>query len=225
MKNLIIVLVFTFTSFSLFAQSEKYISAMQDNLSKVSYNASPDELMQIGNTFERIGAAEKEEWLPSYYASLMYMYVAQKSMKDSDKLSMAVDKAWENIEKTEAISGEHDEVLALKAYVYFGYIWKNPMINGARYSKKAYSLLEKAMELNPNNPRPYYLKGQNTFYTPSMWGGGAENAKPLLLTAKEKFDTFEKTDALMPQWGEEGNNYMLKQVGVEVPTVQTASEE
>lgn len=218
MKNVVFIFVLIISGINLYAQSDKYVKAMESNLAKINYQSSAEDLLELGNAFERIAAAEKKEWLPSYYATLMYMYVAQKSMQDKDKLSMAVDKAWQNIELTEEKAGEHDEVLALKAYVYFGYIWKNPMLNGAMYSGKAYGLLEKAMELNPNNPRPYYLKGQNTFYTPAMWGGGAKNAKPLLLTAQEKFNTFEKTTSLMPDWGKEGNNYMLKQVGVEVDT-------
>ena len=208
---------------AIFAQSEKYIAAMEANLEKGSYQAEPDELIKVANAFERIAAAEPTEWMPSYYATLMYMYVAQKSMQDADKLEMAVDKAWENIEKTEAISGENSEVLALKAYVYFGYIWKNPMVNGALYSGKANELLAKSMELNPENPRPYYLKGQNTFFTPAMWGGGEEAAKPLLVTAQEKFDKFEKENSLTPDWGEGGNNFMLGKVGITVEEKATTN--
>lgn len=221
MKNLVLLICLMISASSLFGQSEKYVGAMEANLAKVSYDASPEDLINIANAFERIAGAEKTEWLPSYYATLMYMYVAQKSMQDAEKLEMAVEKAWENIEKTEAISGENSEVLALKAYVYFGYIWKNPMVNGALYSGKANELLEKSMTLNPENPRPYYLKGQNTFFTPAMWGGGADASRPLILKAQEKFAVFEKENSLSPDWGEGGNNFMLGKLGIEVAQKET----
>ena len=216
MKNLVLVFSLMVVTNAMFGQSEKYVGAMEANLAKGTYEAEPEELINVANAFERIAGAEPSEWLPSYYAALMYMYIAQKSMQDADKLEMAVEKAWENIEKAVAISGENSEVLTLKAYVYLGYIWKNPMINGAMYTGKAYTLLDKAMELDPENPRPYYLKGQNTFFTPSMWGGGADTAKPLLVKAQEKFEGYEKVSTISPDWGEGGNNFMLGKVGIEV---------
>lgn len=227
MKNLILAIGLLLLATNIFAQSDKYVSAMEANLAKGTYQAEPKDLINVANAFERIASAEPEQWLPSYYASLMHMYVAQKSLQnqETDQLEAAVEKAWENIEKAEAISGENSEVLALKAYVYFGYIWKNPMVNGALYSGKAYKLLDQAMVLDPSNPRPYYLKGQNTFFTPAMWGGGVDAAKPLLLKAQEKFKTFEKENSLSPVWGEGGNNFMLSKVGVEVAEEKSMDEE
>jgi hypothetical protein len=65
--------------------------------------------------------------------------------------------------------------------------------------------LEKAIELNENNPRPYYLLGSNLFYTPEAYGGGLAAACPMLKTAKEKFENFAPADSISPDWGEDFN--------------------
>ena len=59
------------------------------------------------------------------------------------------------------------------------------------------------------NPRPYYLKGQNTYFTPAFFGGGVENALPLFKEAQAKFDAFEKASSIHPDWGAGTNSYFL----------------
>ncbi|RYG51002.1 MAG: hypothetical protein EOO01_09435, partial [Chitinophagaceae bacterium] len=50
------------------AQSEKYNEAMQKNLSRFDSVKTTAEFQALAATFERIGDAEKTEWLPYYYA-------------------------------------------------------------------------------------------------------------------------------------------------------------
>ena len=64
-------------------------------------------------------------------------------------------------------------------------------------------LLEKAIALDPENPRAYLLKGQTSFYIPEMFGGSREEAKKSLLMAKEKFASSANPDKLQPSWGKE----------------------
>ena len=53
-----------------YSQSEKYTQAMKTNLSKFDSIKSSEEYQALAATFERIGDAEKTEWLPYYYSSL-----------------------------------------------------------------------------------------------------------------------------------------------------------
>lgn len=83
------------------------------------------------------------------------------------------------------------------------------MINGAMYGPKAISQFDAAIKANPDNPRPYSLKAQNLYYTPAMFGGGPESARPFLDMANEKYESFEPESELAPTWGKETNDYFL----------------
>ena len=60
-----------------------------------------------------------------------------------------------------------------------------------------------AMNLDSENPRPYFLKGMGTMYTPEQFGGGKDKAIPLLETALAKYKTFVPKSSIMPNWGED----------------------
>ena len=60
--------------------------------------------------------------------------------------------------------------------------------------------LADAMRLGKDNPRVWLVQGIGTFFTPPMWGGGAENA----LGQLSKAETYFKSDHPargMPAWG------------------------
>lgn len=73
------------------------------------------------------------------------------------------------------------------------------------------SHIEKAIGIDPDNPRAYLVKGIMINNTPEMYGGGANRALPVLKKAKVVF-TKESTDSLMPDWGQLENLAWLGQV-------------
>jgi hypothetical protein len=54
-----------------FAQSDKYMEAMKKNLALFDSAKTNADYQALANTFERIGNAEKTQWLPYYYAGLV----------------------------------------------------------------------------------------------------------------------------------------------------------
>ena len=212
MKNLIIFLIATTISITAFAQNEKYIKAMGTQLEKLQAAKSVDDYQTVANGFERIAKAETNEWLPGYYQSFCYMMMAAGTMeKDPSKIDTYLDQAQAALDATKKLAGGESEVFALQGYIYQGRIWPNPQQRGAEYTQKSYEALGAAMAINPANPRPYFIKGQNTFFMPEFWGGGVKNAMPLLSEAKEKFEVFEPASKLHPTWGAERNAYLWKQ--------------
>lgn len=69
--------------------------------------------------------------------------------------------------------------------------------------------LDKALELNPDNPRVYYLRAIITLHTPETFGGGASKALPLFRIADEKFKIFVPKTSISPNWGKELNEIEL----------------
>ena len=209
-KSIIILSLLVIATLSSFAQNEKYISIMESTIPKLDIDKI-ESIQDAANTFERIASMETTEWLPNYYASYAYMRIAiyYMSQSDTEKMVASIEKAQVLLDKAKAIESEHSEIYTLQGYIYQGHIWEGPMVNGALYSGKCYEQLEKAIALDPDNPRPYYLKGQNLFFTPSFFGGGPENAKPSLESANEKFATFKPASSIHPNWGAPKNKQLL----------------
>lgn len=215
MKNIILICLFLSITLTSFAQSPKYIAAMEKTLTGISGKADLEDYKKAANTFERIASAEKEEFLPSYYHAYCHMMIAVSLMRSEPaKMNEHIDQAQKSLDKAKELAKEVDEseILTMQGFIYQGRIWENPQVKGMIYSPKSTAMLQKAIEANPENPRPYYLLGQNTYYTPAMWGGGAENAKPFLVTAKEKYENAENVSSIHPTWGEGSNNYLLRKI-------------
>ena len=199
------------TTYQLEAQSARYVATMEKNLSMLDTARNMNTLTKLSNTFERIAQAETEEWLPNYYAAYAHFRLATVYVQQEDMANCLahIDKAQEALDQAIALEGQHSELLALQGLIYQGRIWENPMVKGAEYSPKSHAVLDQAIALDPNNPRAYFLKGQNVFYTPEFFGGGAENAKPLLEKAAALFASTKAESSIAPNWGEKTNTYLL----------------
>ena len=110
MKNLIIVLI-SIISFSGIAQN-KYEEGMQKALDLWSAN-KPWEAV---NLFERIAAAEPDEWLPPYYASLIGV-VHSFGLKDEAIMKDQLDKAMGFLNDAKAISEDNPELIERGIFV------------------------------------------------------------------------------------------------------------
>src|ERR1700733_2370652 len=69
-KTAFLFLVAGCLSLATFAQSEKYAASMQTNLALFDSAKKYEDFNKMANNFERIGDAEKTQWLPYYYAAL-----------------------------------------------------------------------------------------------------------------------------------------------------------
>lgn len=212
MKKSILILVACFISTFTFAQNEKYTSMMEATIKKMEAAKTQDEIQNVANTFERISNAEKEEWLPAYYNALCNVNIASLVMRggENDKIVAFVDKAQAALDQCIKLVPNESELYALQGYIYTSRIWADPMNGGAIFSPMAHEAFGKAIAMNKNNPRAYYLRGQLVFYTPEFWGGGPKNAHKDLAQAAELFKNFKADSSIHPNWGFGGNAYHLE---------------
>ena len=192
------------------AQSEKYIAAMKKNLAAIDSSfKNPADLITLSNNFERIGAAEKTQWLPYYYAAFCqvnYGFIIQ----DKDKIDGFADRAAVLIVKADSLSPNNSEISCIKSMIASCHMMVNPQQRWQEYSPASSSNIEAAMQQDPANPRPYYLKGQGLVYTPEQFGGGCKTAKPVLETAMEKYSSFKPASDINPSWGKSQVENLLK---------------
>jgi len=205
MKTLIMLLIAALAVDSpAWAQSAQYQQAMTDAINamrSLNEKTPATEFVSTANRFERIAGAEPGQWLPRYYAGLLYVY-AGFSGKDAAEKDRYLDQADRYLKEAEAID-KNDELAVLNAYIAQARMVVDPMSRWQAYGPIAQAGIEKAKALNPANPRPYLLEGSSLMYTPAQFGGGTDTACPLLRQAAEKFATFKPATNLHPSWGDD----------------------
>ncbi len=194
-----------------FAQSDKYAGAMKKNISMLDSAMQKGNAKELANNFERIGDAEKSQWLPYYYAAYCNV-ISTYTEKDKTKNDAIADKAEELIIKAEGLAGkENSEIAVIKSMIASAHMMVDPQSRYMQYGAASASNIEKAKALDPSNPRPFYLEGQAKLYTPEAFGGGKDVAKPLFEKALAMFDAFKPASELHPTWGKSATQYFLAQ--------------
>lgn len=200
MKKILFAVAFLSFSVATMAQSEKYNGAMTSHLTQLELNKTADDFLSSSAAFERIANAEKNQWLPYYYAAYTQaLYVFIKN--DPPSNDQYADKVDSLLAKADALSPNNSEISVIKSLVATLRMIVNPMERYQTYGPAIEKALNEAKAQDPNNPRPYFIAGQNLRYTPEQFGGGCEPAKPILVEAQKKFETFKPASELHPNWG------------------------
>ena len=210
--KIIVCLLITITVCNVYnAQDTRFINAMKKNLDRMDTVKNLEGYIDLANAFERIALAEKDKWLPYYYAALSQTLA---SFTDTvlNKKDSYLDKAVELINIADSLKPNEAENYVLRGMVAQARLQLDPMNRWMKYGQESTANFKKAMEIDSTNPRPEYLMGINTYYTPEQFGGGAIAAKPLLENSLHKFEIFEPENELMPNWGREMVESLLTQI-------------
>ena len=206
MKKIIVLTVALFAITIASAQSEKYLKAMQENISTLDAIQTAQGWTEVGNNFQRIADAEKTQWLPYYYVALSnvmagYMQGAGNSTPNPAVTDPLADKAEEALNKAQALTKENSEIFIVKKMIATLRMSADPQNRWQTYGPQAAEALQRAKTLNPDNPRVYMLEGQDKFFTPEQFGGSKSEAKNLFDQSVKKFESFKAESAIHPQWG------------------------
>ncbi|RYY69425.1 MAG: hypothetical protein EOO13_09550 [Chitinophagaceae bacterium] len=209
-KLFILTAAFFISAASLFAQGDKYQSAMKDNLAAIGPAfKNPAELLALANKFERIALAEKTQWLPFYYAAYCQVNYAFMQQEDKSKIDAWADKATELIKQADMLQPNNSEISCVKSMIATSHLMVDPMQRYMEYGPESQKYLDAAMQQDPTNPRPEMLIGQSLKYTPEQFGGGCKTAKEKLEAAMKKFEAFKPASDLHPNWGVEHTRQLL----------------
>jgi len=211
MKQTAFLLLFMLGSFSLFAQSEKYQKTMQQRIAEMETAVQNGNMPALANTFQRIAEAEKNQWLPYYYAAYCQVMTALLE-QDKSKVDPIADKAEVLLKKAEELAGgANSEINVIYSMIATAHLTVDPAARWMQYGQSSSAFLEKAKAQDPTNPRPLYLEGQSKFYTPEQFGGGKAAAAQVLEKAIAMFDQFKPDSELHPTWGKAAAQYFLAQ--------------
>jgi hypothetical protein len=167
--------------------------------------------VEQSNKLSLIAKKWSNEWIAHYYAAYSKAMLSFLE-KDEDKRDAYLDDADKEKENAVSILGkENDETYVLAAMIANGRLAVKPASRFQKYGKIFDDNLDKAKELNPNNPRIYLLLGNSRFYKPKMFGGGKKPALPYYEKAEELFVKEDASDIAKPHWGKNQNEYHLQE--------------
>lgn len=198
-KVIILSFVFVNTMFAAFSQNDKFTAAMTSTLEQMKTAKTPEESAAVAAKFERIGDAEKTQWLPFYYAALIKAGMAFEA-KDKDK---AADEATVLLDKADALEKNNSEILCTRASICYAHMMVDPMSRWMQYGAEATKNLDASIKADATNPRPVILKANSLKNTPEQFGGGCATAKPVAEQAAKLLANFKPASALHPTWGKE----------------------
>ena len=198
----------TFTKLHATAQAA-WEAPLLAQIERVKQLSDDESLAPVAQTVERIAAANPTALWPNYYAAHYNLLLHWTS---GDKgCAACVERADALINIAEKLAPNDSEIMTLRARYYQAMLGLHPM-RAPFYGPKATNLLEAAVKRDPTNPRAQATLGSNLYYTPSMFGGGAEAARPHLQKAEELY-AVEATHHIranyLPNWGRGMNSSML----------------
>ncbi|WP_303311806.1 hypothetical protein [Hymenobacter sp. BT730] len=216
MKNALLVLAFAASSLSATAQQSAakvpvattaaapagYTDMMAATITELTSTGDPAKLLEIVSKLERAAAAAPTDWLPQYYQAYGRMLACFTSKEEGDVKDKYLDQAEASLAQARKLGGDESELLVLQAYIYQARLGISPMARSGKYSRMVAEVLGQAKGLNPANPRIYLVEGNNLHFTPKMFGGGPEVAKPVFEEGKARFAAFKPANSLAPNWGE-----------------------
>ena len=142
---------------------------------------------EAAQLFERISTAEKDNWLPSYYAATV-LIIDGFAIGDEAKLTTHLNKAQELLDKAFAVSKNNPELLITQAFLNLVYVAFDGQKYGMTLSGKNVQLYEQALQIDPENPRVVLAKAE--------WGiGGAkffgQSTEPFCKEIKRSIELFK----------------------------------
>ncbi len=193
------------------AQSNGYEESMIKTIEIMNQASGQEDYRQCASRFERIALAERSRWIPYYYSAYSLTLMSYNE-HDGQKKETLLDSAQGMLDSALAIAPGESELHVLQAFILPSRIMVDPMARGLPCMEEAFTSLETAKKLNPENPRIYFLEAINKLNMPASMGGGPDVALPVFKEADRKFRAFHMEDPLWPDWGEETNRAELEKL-------------
>lgn len=208
MKTSILTFIVAFF-FAVSVSAQDYDSDLQSLMPRLGEAKTAADYGLLASQLGSLARSEPARWEASFW-SAHCMVLQAFAETDSDKVDPILDAAEPVVEKLIKQQPTEPEFYILKAMLNQARIGVNPMVRGMQYSGRANDNLELALQFDASNPRAWYLKGSNTYFTPAMFGGGKKRAMPMLQKADSLFKTYKPRSPYHPNWGADRNAEMLK---------------
>jgi hypothetical protein len=151
-------------------------------------------------TFERIASVEKTNWLPNYYIAFIGTINAFET-KDKAAVTALISRSQQAIDDASLISPNNPEIMVVQAMLYTAILVQDPMTNGQKYSVLALEQYDKALAIDPKNPRAVFSKAEFEIGGAKYWGTDTKPMCAAIAKSIELFTNFKPQSQFHPNWG------------------------
>lgn len=187
-------------------------SAYEKGMGKAFELWQTQKTTEAAQLFERIATAEKDNWLPPYYAATI-LIIEGFSIKDETLLTAKLTKAKEFLDAATMISENNPELLITQAMLNTAYIAFDGQKYGMTLSGENAQLYARALSIAPNNPRVVLGKAEWDMGAAQFFGQSLEPYCKGVKRAVELFKKEKPAGKFHPQGGIERALEVLKQCG------------
>ncbi|MBS1588579.1 MAG: hypothetical protein JST52_03085 [Bacteroidetes bacterium] len=210
-----IFLLLAIISFQMSSQAQDFKTMLTKTWTTFDTTNNTATRAEASNKLGLIAKKWNEEWAAHYYNALSKIILSYTS-KDEALRDSYIDEAEKERDETVRLLGkENDETYVIAAMVANARLAVKPQSRWQTFGKVFDENIAKAKELNPNNPRIYYLQGTSKRYTPKMFGGGKKKALPYFEKADSLFAKQPTHDILTITWGKSSNDTFLNEAKTE----------
>ena len=207
MRRLAILTAFALSTFPAVASAQaltgrdKWADSARVEIEAATLGGNLDGFRNVKAMLERaLTAFPNDPLLQHYMGYALYREAAlmQGMKRDGDEIRPVLEAADEVLEKS-ARKLDMAETHALRSSVIGQLIGSNPL-RGMTLGPKSSAAMDRAVELGPNNPRVWLMRGMSAMFTPGMFGGGQDKADAYLTKSIALFAT-DKPTPPAPAWG------------------------
>ena len=179
--------------------SAQELAPILNNLRKAK---APADFVQVRNQLERLSLVTPDDWLAPYYLAYTDVELSFRVSSKEEKIRY-IDEAQTYLKRlSDMPNADLSEVNTLKGYRIYALIASDPQTNGPKYYNDVTVWYEKALQINPNNPRALLLSALFKNDTAKFMNGSYDNfyqdiEKAVILLSTEKAETSA------PSWGKE----------------------
>lgn len=201
---LVTISLFITTAISCFAQSP-YEQGMQKALGAWQ-NGDTTQATQI---FERIAAAEQDDWLPSYYAAMITI-IGSFNVQEEAARAAQLEQAQQYLNDAKSRSNNHPEVMVLEAQWYTSWVAFDGEKYGMQYAPKVSQIYQEAAAIAPENPRVVFGAIEWEMGSARYFGADVAPYCEKLQKALLLYNTFESDVPFYPSHGLEYGQNVIK---------------
>lgn len=169
------------------------------------------DLLACAEDFMRLQKKYEKEWLPSYYAVECYLILSMEYASLKNEKDAWINKAKAPMAYLTNNFPEEVEVWVLQSWFYASYLMVDPMSRGMSYGQKSTTATQRALSIDPNNPRAKYLNYQNILGRAPYTGEDTSSICVDALNSLKKFDDYPIKSDIYPSWGKEELNAIVNQ--------------
>ena len=196
MKNIIFSIAFLFFTTGIIHAQGQYEAGMGKAFNLWGEGKTQEALA----LFERISNAESTNWIPTYYAANLLVSTAF-GIEDKDARIAQLEKAKTTIEQAHLKSPDNSEIVSLEGLLYMGYVAMDPPTYAMEYGPKIAQLLQKAVTLNPDNPRAHANMIEYEMGTARFFGQDLQPFCERMAALIPKFENQDLSEPFAPSYG------------------------